>query len=210
MKITKPASPYFFEDKPLFGLDIGGYTLRVIQLDLIPKIPRLKGYGAIEFDPSAIVDGVIVKPKLIAKAAVNLFKKELVGDISTKRVAVSLPSKWALTHAMRLPKMSLSDVAEAVQTEIDQYIPTINGDNFYMDYTTLREDGDNIEVFVVAMPKPIVDSYLRLTRMLGLEAVLFDTTIGANAHLFAHREQTDIPSVLVDFGSKNTDLTVFN
>ena len=200
---------YFFEDKPLFGLDIGHDTIRVVQFDLDDHTPLLRGYGSVSFDPTAIKDGVIVKPEIVAKAVLTLFKKDLIGDISTNRVAVSLPASHALTRAVRLPNMSPKEIAEAVQTEAEQYIPG-HSDSLYLDYTQLRQAEEGIEVFVVAMPKQIVDSYLVLTRMLGLEAVLFDTSIGASANLFALDKQSSVPSVLVDFGSENTDVSVFN
>lgn len=211
MKQTAKKLPktFFFEDKPLFGMDIGYDTLRVMQLEPGRKKPRLKGYGSIQFDPRAIANGVIVRPELIAKVALHLFGKELIGDIGTKRVAVSLPASYALTHALRLPLLGAKDIAEAVQTEVEQLIPA-HADSHYLDYTIFSQDEEGIEVFVVAMPKTIVDSYLVLTRMMGLEAVAFDTTIGASAHLFAQDSQSNIPAVLVDFGSENTDITVFN
>ncbi len=209
-KTTKNSKVYFFEDKPLFGLDIGHGELRVVQLSLSKsKKPRLKGYGAIAFDSNAVVNGVIIKPELIAHAAVKLFSKELVGEITTNRVAVSLPAYRALTRAVQMPKMTRKDLDEAVRTEASQYMT--NPDTLYLDYSILREDKDGIEVFIVGMPKEVVDSYLLLSRMMGLEAVLFDTTIGASAHLFASdKQRSDIPSVLVDVGSATTDITVFN
>jgi type IV pilus assembly protein PilM len=207
--MQKSSEIYFFEDKPLFGLDIGHNSLRVMQLDLGHKMPRLKGYGSVSFDSAAIAHGVIVKPELISKAAVHLFSKALVGDIGTSRVAVSLPANYAFTRAVRLPKMGPDELAEAVQTEAEQYI-TGHAENLYLDYVILRTDNEGIEVFIVAMPKAIVDSYLTLTRMLGLEAVLFDTSIGASARLFALDPQSSVPSLLIDFGTGSTDITVFN
>lgn len=206
---NKVSETYFFEDKPLFGLDIGRNMLRVAQLDLGHKMPRLKGYGAVTFDPSAIVDGVIVKPEIVSKAALGMFKKTLIGDISTSRVAASLPASHAFTRAMQLPKISPEDIAEAVQAEAEQYIPG-HAENLYLDYSIVREDEDGIEAFIVAMPKKIVDSYLVLTRMLGLEAILFDTSIGASARLFSLDPQSTMPTLLIDFGTDSTDITVFN
>jgi len=199
---------YFYEDKPLFGLDIDHNTLRVMQLDMSGAIPQLGGYGSVSFDSGAIASSVIVKPELIASATQRLFEDELIGDISTNRVAVSLPASRALSRVLQLPKMNAKDIEEAIQTEAAQYIP--NTDSLYLDHTLLREDNENIEVLIVAMPKNIVDSYLVLTRMLGLEAVLFDTTIGASARLFAYGQPNSIPSVLVDFGADATDVTVLN
>lgn len=200
---------YFFVDKPLFGLDIGHDTLRVIQFDVEQKVPRLVGYGEIKFDPKAIENGEITKPELIAEAANKLFKNGLKGDISTNRVAVSLPASKAFTHALKLPKMKQKDVQEAVLTEADQYIPA-NPEDLYIDYTTLREDGDNLEVLIVAFPKKIVDSYLILMSMLGLETVLMDTTIGASARVFGLDKRSDSPAVLIDFGANSTDITIYN
>jgi len=181
-----------------------------MQFELGRKgMPRLMGYGSAVFDPAAIVNGVIVKPEFVAKAATALFRKGLVGRITTNRVAVSLPVGRAFTRAVQLPKMGAADIAEAVHTETEQYVPA-SIDTLYIDYTVLREDDEGMEVFVVAMPKQIVDSYLTLTRMLGLEAVLFDTAIGASAQMFARDKQSDVPAVLVDFGAQSTDITVFN
>jgi type IV pilus assembly protein PilM len=207
--MKKNQKTYFFEDKPLFGLDIGHDALRVMQFDMGHKTPKLKGYGSIEFDQKAVVEGVIIKPELIAQSVTKLFKEGLVGEIDTDRVAVALPASRTFTRAVQLPKMSAKDVDAAVYTEAEQYIP-ISTDNLCMDYTLIREDAAGIEVFVVAIRRDIVNSYLTLTRMLGLEAVLFDSAIGASARMFSYDKLSKIPSVLVDFGAKSADLTVFN
>jgi type IV pilus assembly protein PilM len=208
-RITKKPKTYFFVDKPLFGLDIGHDQLRVVELDMGHTVPVLKAYGMIGFDPKAVVDGVIVKPELIAKVVVKLFRGGLVGKIDTNRVAIALPANRALTCVIQIPHMNPKDVYDAVRTEAEQFIP-ISADDLYFDYNTLRDNVDGVEIFVVAMPKKIVDSYLILTRMLGLEAVLFDTAIGASARLFARDTRSNMPSVLVDFGAVSTDITVFS
>ncbi len=209
MKLINSLNRYFFEDKPLFGLDIGHDTIRVAQLEPGHKVPKIKGYGSILFDPTAIEDGVITQPELIAKVAVKLFSKELIGDISTNHVAVSLPAARALTRSVRLPKMNPKDIDDAVKTEAEQYLAT-SIDDLYLDYTLLTKDKTGMEVFVVAMPRKIVDSYLVLTKMMGLEAVLFDTAIGASAQIFARDDRSDIPAVLIDFGAENADITIYN
>ena len=200
---------YFFEDKPLFGLDIGHSSVRVMQLEADRKTPRVTGYGEVSFDPSAIVDGVITKPETIAEAILELFQHHLVGDITTNRVAVCLPIARAFTRSIEVPQLNDKELAEAVQTEAEQYIPAAAQD-LYIDYTQTNTTGDRSAVFIVAMPKRIVDSYLTLTRLIGLETVVFQTSSGAGAQLFAHDSQSDVPTVLVDFGSDSADITVFD
>lgn len=204
-----PASPLFFEDKPLFGLDIGHNSVRVIQVAKGRVRPRIVGYGATTFDPSAIEDGVIAHPELIAQAVQKLFKNGLIGDITTNRVALSVPVARAFTRSIDTPKLSDKELTEAVNTEVEQYIPAAL-ESLYVDYSQVAEGKNKTSVFVVAMPRRIIDSYITLARLLGLETVLVQTSSGAGSNLFARDSQRDLATVLVDFGSDSADITIFD
>lgn len=206
----KQSNILYFEDKPLFGLDIGHGKVRVMQIRPGKKLPHIVGYGETTFDPAAMTDdGVIKTPETIATAVQDLFKHHLVGDITTKRVALSLPIARAFTRSIEVPELSDKELAEAVRTEAEQYIPAELAD-LYVDYSRAATNGDKTSVFIVAMPKKIVDSYLTLSRLLGLEAVVMQTSSGSGAHLFSFDSQSDIPSLLIDFGSDSADITVYD
>jgi type IV pilus assembly protein PilM len=207
-EVTQP-NTLLFEDKPLFGLDIGHGKVRVLQLNLDKEQPKMVGYGETAFAPEAIRDGVIVQPEVIAKAVQEMFKHHLVGDITTNRVALSVPIAHAFTRSMEVPDLSNKELAEAVDNEAEQYIPASTED-LYIDYTRVQTSGDKASVFIVGMPRRIINSYDTLARMLGLEAVVMQTSSGAGAHLFARDAQSDIPTVLVDFGSDSADITVYD
>ncbi len=201
--------PLLFEDKPLFGLDIGHGKVRVMQLTSDKRRLKIVGYGETTFDSNAIKDGVIVAPEVIAEAVLGLFKHHLIGDITTNRVVLSVPIAQAFTHSMETPKLNDKELAEAVQNEAEQYVPAAL-DDLYLDYVRAGTDNDQTNVFIVAMPKRIIDSYLVLPHLLGLEAVAIQTSSGAGAHLFARDAQSDIPSLLIDFGSNSADITVYD
>lgn len=192
----------------MFGLDVGHGTVRLMQLAAGKKC-KVIGYGEISFDPSAVEDGVIVKHEVLAAAIQKLFKHSLIGDITTKRVAVSLPIARAFTRSIDLPRLSEGELAQAVKTEADQYIPAA-ADDLYLDYSVASRGETKSTVFIVAMPRKIVDSYLVLTRLLGLEAVLIQTTSSAGVRLFTHDSHSDLPAVLVDFGSDSADITIYD
>src|SRR3982751_701769 len=91
--------PSYFHDKPLFGLDIGHGSLKVMQLGESSSLPtsgkhhpRVIGYGFANFDKAAQQDGVFVQPEVVAAAAKELFDKNLVGEITTRRVAIAIPT----------------------------------------------------------------------------------------------------------------------
>lgn len=209
MKKTASTTPLLFEDKPLFGLDIGRSSARVVQVMRSKGHTRVHGYGEISFDPVAIEDGVIKKHETIAAAIQKLFAGGITGSISTNRTALSVPIAHTYTRYIEVPKLSDKELAQAVKTEVEQYIPALPADLF-VDYMRLRTSEKQSMVLIIAVPKKIIESYLMLMKILGLEAVLIFTSSDASANLFSYDSQSDLPAVLVDFGSDSADITIYD
>lgn len=200
-----------YTDKPLFGLDFGTSCLKVMQVDTKNnKKPSVLGYGTAFFDINAMKDGVIVDYETIAKAAKKLFEEHLVGSITTHRVAISVPASRTYTREMTLPKMSHKELAIAVTTEAEQYIPRPLNE-LCLDYTINSETNEEMIVYTVAVPRNITDSYLMLAEILGLEAVLIEPTIGASTRLLTHDNNSkSVPSVFLDFGTASADISIYD
>lgn len=201
---------YFYKDKPIFGMDIGFNSVKVMQLENSSNGSRVLGYGIGFFDPKAIKDGVIVDYEMLADTIKKLFEKNIVGEITTKRVAISIPATYTYTHTLNLPPIKDVDLREAVELESEQYIP-LPMENLYVDFEVIDKSEKNLEVLSVAVPRKIADSYFALTQILGLESIGFDTSISSSGRLFKMLESSsDIPSVLIDFGSISADITIFD
>lgn len=199
----------FFKDKPLFGFDIGHGSLKVMQTEIHAKKPHIVGYGTVSFDPAAMQDGVVSDPKAIARAAQELFKHHLIGDVTTRRVVIAIPAYRTFTRLINLPVLAGKQLKEAVELEASQYIP-VPLEELYLDYDVVGQDKGQLDVFAVAVPRKIVDSQLQLMRLLGLETVGVETTIDAAGRLFLQDRQSDVPAVLIDFGSLSADITIFD
>ena len=208
-------TPNILTHKPIFGLDVGHGSLKVMQVDHVQamdkggNIPHIVGYGFTTFDAAALDNGVLVKPEIIAEALFNLFKDQLIGDINTRRVAMAIPTYRSFSRSMQLPKLSRKELTDAVRLEAEQYIP-MPLDSLYLDYMMTRAGKDADDYLSIAVPKAIVDSYLMLARMVGLEVMLVETTMAAASRLFAHYKYSDVTSVIIDFGSLSADISVFN
>jgi type IV pilus assembly protein PilM len=198
----------FFKDKPVFGLDIGYGSLKVMQIDSGTK-HNVVGYGAATFDPKAVQDGVVVDLEGVAKATKELFANGLTGDITTRRVILSVPAAHAFNRNVHLPNLSKKELEQAVTQEVDQYVPVPNNE-LYTDFTKIRSGAEESEYLVVAAPKKIVDSHMQLAQILGLEVVGVQTTIDASGRLFLQSEDSHVPTVLIDFGSNSADLTIYD
>lgn len=199
---------YFYKDKPLFGLDIGFSSIKVMQVESHGGKYSMVGYGVAGFDSIAIKDGVVVDHAAVAKSAKELFEKHIIGQINTRRVALTVPASRTYTRTINLPTIPDEDIAEAIRLEAEQYIP-MPIDELYLDHVIIDRTDKGIELLSVAVPKKIVDSHMQLVRLMGLEPIAFDTSILAAGRLFEKQaEHNDIPAVLIDFGSMSADITV--
>lgn len=200
-------------DKPVFGIDIGRSSVKVIQLDRSgsKEKPRVLGYGSAPTDPHAITKGLIVDPESIARSVYDLITKNIVGTISTRRVALSLPNEHCFSRIIQLPKMDARDIKAAVASEAESSIP-VPLDQLYYDFEVMdSKDADTIEVQLVATPKNIVDSYIVVTDALGLEVSHVETNITAVTRVVAHSEPVkDVVTLIIDFGSTAADLSIFD
>ena len=200
----------FYKDKPLFGFDIGRSSIKIMQVNETPKGSVVAGYGTATFDPVAVKNGVIVEPELIIKAAYELIEKNMVGKLTTRHAAISLPNAHSFSRVLTLPKMNESDLASAIQLEVDQSIPMPLEDLYY-DHSIVRElEEKEIEVQVVACPKEIIDSYLVVFDALGLEVALIESNISAVTRIVIHAEAHDVPTLIVDIGSTACDLSIYD
>ncbi|MGH7156550.1 MAG: type IV pilus assembly protein PilM [Candidatus Saccharimonadales bacterium] len=201
----------FYRDEPLFGLDIGHSSLKAVQIEKVAgKPPAVLGYGISQFAPEAIQNGEIVKPQVIADAVHQLFEKNLVGHISSRRVACSLPTSHTFSRPMKVPAMEHGQILEAIQLEAEQYIP-VSITNLYLDYEILHQDDKGMEVLLVAASKKIIDSYLKTIQSLNLEPLVFEPSIMAASRLLRSvGEAGSEPSIVVDIGSVTTDIAIYD
>lgn len=199
----------FFKDKPVFGLDVGYGSIKVMQITSNGHRHSVVGYGAASFDQACIKDGVITDIEPLAKAIYELFTHKLTGDITTSRVVMSIPAANAFNRTVKLPNLTTKELEEAINSEVERYVPIPNTE-LYTDYTKLRSDGNESEYLVVAAPKKIVDCRVSLAKVLGLEVVGIQTTIDASGQMFLQSDASTNPTALIDFGSASSDLTIYD
>jgi type IV pilus assembly protein PilM len=197
-------------DKPVFGLDIGRSTLKIMQIEAGAKKPIVCGYGSASFDPSVIANGVVVNPEVLVKTIHTLYTTSMIGTLHTKRVAMSLPNEYSFSRILSLPPMSVDDLKVAVLSEAERSIP-VKLDDLYFDYKVLALASDgNQEIQLVATPRKIVDSFISVIEALGLELAAIETNIGAVTRMVTQAEGNDVVSLIVDLGSTAADLSIYD
>ncbi len=202
----------FYHDQPFFGLDIGHSSLKIMQLERRKgQRPKIIGYGVSNYyHEDAIKNGVIVDFQGLGRAMHELFSDRLIGGITTRRVAGTVPTAHTFSRPMSLPPMDKSQIEEAVRLEAEQYIPVaIN--NLYIDYDVSRQNQKGIDLLMVATPKNVVDSRVKFLNSIGLEPISMEPAMNASARLFSMADvRREAASILVDFGSVSIDIAVFD
>jgi type IV pilus assembly protein PilM len=207
---TQMITSNFYKDKPVFGLDIGYSSIKAMQIQQGHKRPQILAYGINSTDPSFFTDGVVTNHEGLAKNLYDLFDRNIIGAITTRRVAVAIPAARTYTRAMALPAtVTKKDLSGAVTLEAEQYIP-VPVNELYIDFDINGISEKGTDLIAVAVPKRIIDSYMQLFDVIGLEPIVIETTISSASRLFAQTEDLDSPTVLIDFGSQSADITIHN
>jgi len=208
-QMNKHKSPLFYRSQPLFGLDIGHSSIKIVQIDHGGKKPRLQAYGTVLFDPKAIKDGEIIDFGILSNAMNDLADNHINGSIDARNVAASLPVLHSFSRIINLPQMEDKDIFDAVRTAAEQYIP-IPIDQLYLDYQVVDKTIDSQDYLVAAVPKKVADSYLELFKRLQLQLVCMEPSILSVSRIVQHAELSSIPTLVIDCGSTTTDLIIFN
>ncbi len=192
-----------------FGLDISDRSLKLVQLKKGKQGPCLWALNQI-----ALPSGIIRKGEVKDAAKLGSYIKKLTaktGKLDSRYVAVSLPEEKSFLRVLQMPRMSDQDLKKAVRYEAENYIP-FSLDKVYLDseaITCPKPTGEEVEVLITAMPKKIVDPYVKAVKAAGLVPFALETESQAAARALTKDELTGKPIFLIDFGATSTSFSVY-
>lgn len=203
----------FYTDHEVFGFDIGRSSIKIVQIDPGRKKNQkgiIRAYGNTTFDPKAIEKGVIIDPEIVVSAAHELISNGLIGRLTTRHVALSLPNSHSFSRIISLQTMDEDSTAAAVRAEIAQSIPLPITDLYYDFEITQTLDGTDNEIQIVASPKAIVDSYIKVVEALGLTVAVIEPNINSVTRMVEQSEAHEEVTLIIDLGSDASDLSVYD
>jgi len=136
--------------------------------------------------------------ELIARIK-NLFKSNKIRD---KKVILGLSGLHCLTRPISLPELPGAMLDEAIQREARRVLP-VPLEQLYISWQTVSVSEGKIQAFMVAIPRQIADTLVRILNKAGLKPYLMDIKPLALARLA--REDS---SMIVDVQSKEFDIII--
>ena len=197
----------FYKDKPIIGLDISQTGMKVMSVD--PKKWLVTGYGSIDLDPSKVQQSLDSGDSYLSKNMNDLLTKNLVGHLASPHAVLGVPAGRTFTRTFTIPANTEKNLKEAVELEVEQYIP-IPMSTLYVDYEIIERTKDELTVLMCAVPRTVVDSCIAIAEEAGLRVTMVESSVSAVARLLEATEEGHLPTVIVDIGPASTDIAILD
>lgn len=189
-----------------FGLDIGTIGLRVVQLRGASQPKSLAHYGEVALDPVVASGGSITDKHRFGQILTGLVKK---AGISTKNVAVNIPSQRVFTTIVDMPKMDPIELEKTIRYQADSFIPMPLAKS-KIDWQVIGDSptaADKSEVLLSSVANDFVEARLELVEAGGFNVIAMEADNMALARAVIAPESLN-PQLVLDIGSATTDIVI--
>jgi type IV pilus assembly protein PilM len=197
----------FHKDKPIIGLDISQTGIKVMAIDPLKWL--VLGYGSADLDPQKIQKSLDSGDDYLGDNLRALLTEKIVGVLPSTQTVIGIPSNRSFSRTFTLPAKAEHNLADAVEVEVDQYIP-IPLSSLYVDYEIIERTKDEVTAVMAAVPKVLVDNVLAAVEKAELDPIMVEPGINAVARLLEATEEGHLSTLIVDIGPASTDIAVLD
>ncbi|MBX4197091.1 type IV pilus assembly protein PilM [Candidatus Saccharibacteria bacterium] len=189
-----------------FGLDIGTSSIRIVQLRGTGAVKTLDRYGSAPVAGAVAMSDSKADQQKLAQAIVQLCKQ---AGITTKNVAVGIPSNRVFTTVVDMEKLSQSELAKTIRYQADSFIPTPLAES-KIDWALLGDspkDPTKVEVLLSSVNNTYIESRLDMLENAGFNVIAFEPDTFAVVRSIVAPEAA-APQMVLDVGARSSDLIV--
>lgn len=197
----------FLKDKPIIGIDISSIGIKVMAVDA--KKWLVLGYGSADLKPEQVKESLEGESSYLADSLHTLLTEEINGQLPSNHAVIGIPTARTYSRTFTIPASIEKNLADAVLTEAEQYIP-IPASTLYLDHQIIERNKDSITVLMSAVAKNIVDSTVAAAESAGLHVAMVEPGISAVGRVLTATEDGHLPTVIVDIGPAGTDIAVLD
>jgi type IV pilus assembly protein PilM len=192
----------------IVGLDIGSRSIKAAEITETKRGLSLTRFGIVDIAHGAIEEGTINDPETVAESIKQLFKSY---NIKESNVAVSIGGYSVIVKKISVQTMDEEKLQETIHFEAEQYIPFDISD-VNLDFQILGESESNpgqMNVFLVAAKMEMVNDYINLVNLAGLNPCIVDVEAFALQNTFeANYDMQSENTALIDIGASKTSLNI--
>lgn len=155
-----------------------------------------------------VEEGSIKDPEQAADSIRQLFT---MFNIKERNVVLSIGGYSVIVKKINVQAMAEDELQETINLEAEQYIPFDISD-VNIDFQILGESENNpeqIDVLLVAAKKEIINDYVNLTQMAGLNPCIIDIDAFSLQNIYELNYETKDENIaLIDIGASKTSLNI--
>ncbi|MDP4091993.1 MAG: pilus assembly protein PilM [Bacillota bacterium] len=213
----------FKKNDSILCIDVGYRNIKVLEVSL-RKDCRVfvKKFGICKTPFGAIANGSIHDTTRIVQAIKNLITSY---KMSAKTAKIIMSGTNIITRIYSIEVMPNETCDMAIKRTVSVYLPFLNND-YSVDYKilqTTKKDGlDICKVFATAVPRLVIQSYVKVLQMLDLKPLAIDIPGNSTAKFFNRISDISIPTetsiqnnvqnsdtfAVLDFGSETTIINI--
>jgi type IV pilus assembly protein PilM len=199
-------SSLFSGTSDFFGLDIGTTAIRLVQLHGTNLPKTLIKYAYVPLEGNLALSDSKADQQKLAQVIAQLVTQ---ARVTTRNVAVGIPSGRVFTTVADIDRLPAGDLAKAIRYEADSLIPTPLAES-KIDWALLGDspaDKTKQEILLSSVPNAFVESRLDMLESIGLNVIAFEPDNLAMARSLVAPD-APTPQLILDVGRKSTDLVV--
>jgi type IV pilus assembly protein PilM len=190
------------------GIDFGNHSVKAVELsDISSAKPKLMNFGS-QPTPSGVINSEDdAHQRKLADALKELYDS---AHMRNKYVVMALPEFSVFTRFLEFVGIKDEELQSAVYYQAKEYIP-IPIDDVQMSFIKVGFDADRNaqKVLLAAAPRKIVDIYLNVANLAGLEPLAIETeSIATGRAMFRATGKKEV--LMLDFGAQSTDMSIIN
>ena len=191
-----------------FGLDIGTSAIRIVQLKGSGPVKALVKYALTSVESSIVLSDAEADQKKLANIVKDLVAKS---GVSTKNVAVGMPSQKVFTTIVDIDRLSNAELAKNIRFQADALTPTPL-DESKIDWALLGDspvDAKKVEVLISSTTNNYLEQRLDMLEDIGLNVIAFEPDTIALVRAISDPDASS-PQIIVDVGTKYSDLVILS
>ena len=193
-----------------FGLDLSFRSAKLVQIngngDGRPLLSNI-GQGEVDKPITALKDA---NEKKLFADKIKVIKDS--AGITTNKTVVSLPESTIFSKVISVPDLPEEQLEKVIFFEARNHLPVppeeVQLDHIPIAIKTL-DDGRKIQqILLIAAPKTLVNTYLEVFSMAGIEILALETESLASARTMTLAGEIKEGTLVVDFGAQGIAVSV--
>ena len=189
-----------------FGLDIGTTGIRLVELRGAGATKTLVKYAYMPVDAKLTQSDSKADQQKLAQTISTLVAE---AKLSTRNVAVGLPSSRVFTTVADIDRLPESELRKALVYQADSLIPTPPAES-KIDWALVGDspkDKTKVEILLSSVPNSFIEQRLDMLEGIGLNVIAFEPDNLALARAIVPAGVV-APQLVIDMGNLTTDLVI--